>query len=455
MNQTPPIAERRIFTVSELTSEIKVLLEEKFPFVWISGEISNFRIPASGHYYFTLKDSAAQIHAVMFKGQNRNLTFVPEDGMKITGLGRVSVYSPRGDYQIILEYIEPAGAGALQAAFEQLKRKLADEGLFNPEHKKPIPYLPNKVAIISSPTGAVVHDIIRVVHRRFPNMAIEIIPVKVQGDTAAVEIAAGIQLLNTASAAQVAIVARGGGSLEDLAPFNSESVARAIFASDIPIVSAVGHETDFSIADFVADLRAPTPSAAAELVVPVKDDLAYTLTTLARRLQAATAKGMQVRRLFLEKLSRRLVHPRKRLDDLKLRVDDFSSRLLNAIRRYLTLQKERLDWRTKRLHMNSPARRTESLMERHHHLNSRLTVSMSAFIRSRRFDVKELIGRMQALSPSAVLSRGYSIARMIPEGTVITDAEGVVSGQQIEVLLWKGSLVCKVERINSDAKKNV
>ena len=455
MNQPPPIVERRIYTIAELTADIKVLLEEQFPFIWISGEISNFRVPASGHFYFTLKDSAAQIHGVMFKGQNRNLTFVLEDGMKITGLGRVSVYSPRGEYQIILEYIEPAGAGALQAAFEQLKRKLSDEGLFDPVCKKPIPFLPDRVIIISSPTGAVVHDIIRVVHRRFPGMPIEIIPVKVQGDGAAAEIVAGIQLLNAIPNAQVAIIARGGGSLEDLSPFNSEAVARAIFASPVPIISAVGHETDFTIADFVADLRAPTPSAAAELVVPVKTDLAYALHTLTRRLKSGVEKRIQTHRLMAEKLSRRLVHPRRRLDDLKLRVDDFMTRLVNATRRFMDLQKERLNWRTKRLHMNSPAHRIVSFSERRRHLHSRLAASIEALIRSHRSTLTERTGRMQALSPTAVLSRGYSITRTIPDKTVVTDAGRLACGQTIEILLWKGSLICRIERKDTDVQKNV
>ncbi|MGD2030429.1 MAG: exodeoxyribonuclease VII large subunit, partial [Desulfobacterales bacterium] len=238
---------RHIYTVSELTATIKVLLEDKYPFIWIYGEISNLRIPTSGHLYFTLKDKKAQINAVMFRGQIRNLKFMPENGMSVTGIGRVSVYELRGNYQIILEYIEPEGRGAIQLAFEQLKERLTTEGLFDEKHKKPLPFLPRKISIITSPTGAVVHDILKIINRRFPNIHIEIIPVKVQGDGSEMEIVSGLETINDRTDSDVVILARGGGSLEDLHAFNSEDVARAIFASKIPVISAIGHETDFSI----------------------------------------------------------------------------------------------------------------------------------------------------------------------------------------------------------------
>ena len=262
-----------VYSVSELNAKIKSILEEQFPFVWVGGEVSNFAVPASGHFYFTLKDEKAQLRAVMFRGQNRNLRFELADGMAVSGIGRVSVYEPRGTYQVIFEHLEPRGTGALQVAFEQLKMRLAEEGLFDEQHKRPLPFLPAKIHIVTSPTGAVIHDIMQIVERRFPGMPISVIPVKVQGDGAIEEIVAAIETLDTLEDAEVAIVARGGGSLEDLQAFNSEAVARSIFASRIPIVSAVGHETDFTIADFVADLRAPTPSAAAELTVPLRDRL--------------------------------------------------------------------------------------------------------------------------------------------------------------------------------------
>ena len=257
--------QHRIYTVSELTSDLKDILEKTYPFIWIFGEISNFNVPVSGHFYFTVKDEHAQINAVMFRNQNRNLKFKPEDGISITGLGRITVYEPRGTYQIIFEYLEPKGTGAIQLAFEQLKKRLADEGLFDEKHKKPLPFLPGKISIITSPTGAVVHDILKIIDRRFSNLHLEIVPVKVQGYGAEDEIISAIEMINARCDSDVAILARGGGSLEDFHAFNSEAVARAVFASKIPIISAVGHETDFSITDFVADFRAPTPSAAAEL----------------------------------------------------------------------------------------------------------------------------------------------------------------------------------------------
>ncbi|GAI29342.1 unnamed protein product, partial [marine sediment metagenome] len=237
---------RKVYTVSQLNADIKSLFEEQFPFVWIVGEISNFRIPVSGHFYFTLKDEDSQINAVMFRGQQRQLKFEPEDGMRITGMGRLSVYEPRGTYQIILEYMEPAGVGALQVAYEKLKARLAQEGLFDGKYKQPIPFLPQKIALITSPSGAVVHDMLNIIDRRFPNMNIQIFPVKVQGDGAENEIVAALELLNQKADADVAILARGGGSLEDLQAFNTERVAKAVFASSISVISAVGHETDYT-----------------------------------------------------------------------------------------------------------------------------------------------------------------------------------------------------------------
>ena len=273
MDRDLSLAERRIYTVSELTRNIKRFLEEAYPFVWVAGEISNFRTPVSGHYYFTMKDSGAQIGAVMFRAQNRHLAFKPEDGMAIIAMGRLNVYEPRGIYQVIVEYLEPEGIGVLQLAFEQLKARLAEEGLFDEKHKSPLPFLPQKIGVVTSPSGAVVRDIIQVINRRFPNLVVEVAPVKVQGEGASEEIAEALQLLNERDDIDVVVVARGGGSLEDLQAFNSEIVARAIFSSKVPVVSAVGHETDFTIADFAADLRAPTPSAAAEIIVPVKYEL--------------------------------------------------------------------------------------------------------------------------------------------------------------------------------------
>lgn len=453
----PPelIGDSKIYTISQLTQNIKNLLEDHFSLVWITGEISNFRVPASGHFYFTLKDDAAQINAVMFKGQNRNLKFIPEDGMSITGFGRISVYEPRGTYQIILEYLEPSGVGALQAAFEQLKAKLYAEGFFDSEKKKLLPFLPETICLITSPTGAVVHDMIRVIQRRYQGVNIEIIPVKVQGEGAEDEIEAAIDLLNQRQKADVAIVARGGGSLEDFSAFNSEKVARAIFASVIPIISAVGHETDFTIADFVADLRAPTPSVAAELVVPVQAHLLEKIQSCYNRLCSRIRININQYLNYLNKLTKRLIHPKKRLDDAKLRLDDYSSRLVKEFTRSIRLKKERLFWLKQRFEAKSPVYIVETHKTSLHQRSALLESLLMTFLNHQRLKYKELNGRLHALSPTAVLKRGYSITRLISDKTVITDSSTVCIDQLVEVILAKGALFCRVERKQTNGKDDI
>ena len=393
-------ATQKIYTISQLTADIKEMLENRFPFIWVCGEISNFRIPASGHFYFTLKDELSQISAMMFRGQNRSLKFIPEDGMTVTGLGRLSLYEPRGTYQIIFEYLEPKGLGALQASFEQLKARLSAEGLFDEENKKPIPFLPRKIAVITSPTGAVIHDIINIVSRRFANVHIEIFPVRVQGEGAAQDIVSAIQLMNLRADADVAILARGGGSLEDLSAFNTETVSRAIFASKIPMISAVGHETDFTIADFVADMRAPTPSAAAELVVPLKDELRRRILELESALKHRIYTQIERYRNVLSDMSKRLIHPQKNIQMLRLKLDEITERLIFQMNKHLIQQRERLFWKTDRLN------------------------NLSVF---------------------TVLSRGYGIVRTVPKAVIVKDADAVEIGGEIEILLEKGALRCRVE----------
>jgi exodeoxyribonuclease VII large subunit len=446
---------RKIYTVSQLTAVVKNLLEQKFALIWITGEISNFRVPGSGHYYFTLKDADAQINTVMFRGQNRNLKFMPEDGMSVTGFGRISVYELRGVYQMILEYLEPSGIGALQAAFEQLKARLSAEGLFDAVHKKPIPFLPRRICLITSPTGAVVHDMIRVIQRRFENVAIDILPVKVQGAGAEADILSALNTINAHPTADVAILARGGGSLEDLAVFNTESVARAIFASAIPIISAVGHETDFTIADFVADLRAPTPSAAAELVVPVKSDLKHCLVLLNRRMDSGCRRFIQSQRNCLEKLTRRLVHPRKKVDDYRLRIDDVTARLYRRMDRYIRSRNEKLSWRVQRLYATDPRRWISVYRDRVSGCMDTLIQRRINQLNTKRMKLQMLNGRLHALSPAAVLDRGFSIARLIPGKTIITDARNIDEGRLIEILLARGSLTCRVERKTINGQENL
>jgi exodeoxyribonuclease VII large subunit len=446
---------RKIYSVSELNAEIKALLEESYPFVWLSGEISNFRIPASGHFYFSLKDATSQISAVMFRGQQRQLKFEPEDGMSVTGMGRISVYEPRGTYQIILEYLEPSGVGALQVAFEQLKNRLADEGLFDDQYKADIPFIPHKIGIITSRSGAVVHDILQVVRRRFFNIAIQIYPVKVQGDGAVGDIVEALELLNDRAECDVAILARGGGSLEDMQAFNSESVARAIFGSRIPIISAVGHETDYTIADFVADLRAPTPSAAAELVVPEKSALEHRCHELTGRLNSAIYNYYNMLNIKSREISQRLIDPRRMVEDFRLRIDDLSLRLNRMFAYRLRRERENLDFRIDRLQANTPRlliRKVKKQLEQNYH---NLFKSFLLFNTSKQIKIRELTAKLEALSPVAILSRGYSITRTIPEARVIKDTRAVALNQDVEVMVANGRLFCRVKGKSTDGKENI
>lgn len=444
MTQPAVYTEGRIYSVSKLTKEIKSILEEKFPFIWITGEISNLSIPASGHAYFTLRDNSAQIGAVIFRGQNRQLKFDLADGMQVTGLARINLYEPRGIYQLIFEFIEPKGAGALQIAFEQLKRRLAEEGLFEPSHKKPLPFLPRKIALITSPTGAVVHDMIRILERRFPGLSLLIVPITVQGDTAAGDIVEAFDRLKKIPDTDVAILARGGGSIEDLQAFNTEAVARAIRAASVPVISAIGHETDFTIADFVADLRAPTPSAAAELVVPLRSDLERGITALSQRLATCLHRLFANWRSGLSRLERHLVDPRKRIQDQRLRLDDLMGRLTRTESEQLALRRERLGWRIGRLHALGSGVRWTRLREKLDRLTHDLISVRQVYYGTRRQTLRELSAKLHALSPLAILGRGYSITRTLPEGMVVRDAREVIPGQALEILLSRGTLKVSV-----------
>ena len=445
---------RKIYSVSELNVNIKTLLEESFPFVWILGEISNFRIPASGHYYFSLKDAASQISAVMFRGQQRKMKFEPEDGMSVTGMGRISVYEPRGTYQIILEYLEPSGVGALQIAFEQLKNRLADEGLFKDENKIELPFIPNKIGVITSPSGAVVHDILQVVNRRFPNVTIQIFPVKVQGAGAVAEIVSALGLLNSLGECDVAILARGGGSLEDLQAFNSEPVARAIFDSRVPIISAVGHETDYTIADFVADLRAPTPSAAAEVVVPEKSALERRCKEIESLLQSKINYYFKSLKIKLQQISTRLADPRRKIEDLRLRIDDLYLRLNRIFGYRIRRDRENLKFRADRLSANNPRFLIQKVKKQLDQNYNNLIKSFIILNNSNKIRIRELAAKLEALSPIAILSRGYSITRTIPDARVVKDPHTVSLNQDLEVMVAKGRIFCRVKGKSTDGQKD-
>jgi exodeoxyribonuclease VII large subunit len=447
---------KTIYSVSELTSKIKALLEDRFPIVWICGEVSNFRMPASGHCYFTLKDDAAQISAVLFRGQyHRQPRFIPEDGMSVIGLGRLSVYEPRGNYQIILEYVEPAGLGALQLAFEKLKKRLAAEGYFDPQRKKPLPFIPSKISVVTSSTGAVVHDIITVINRRFANLHIEIVPVHVQGPRAESEISAALALVNQRADSDVIILARGGGSLEDLQAFNSETVAMAIFHSDIPVVSAVGHETDVTIADFIADLRAPTPSAAAELVVPEKAELIRRLKSYESSLCRNIFKNIEEVKHRLSHWRQRLLDPRKKIQEIWLRIDDLSGRLGRSLFSTLRHSKERLNWISQRLTGASPHIQVQKNNSKLEFFKDKILNNIIFLLSKKRSNFREHLVKLQSLNPLAILARGYSVTRSIPEKHVITNSCQVSINQELEILLASGVLICGVKGTSAYGKEKL
>jgi exodeoxyribonuclease VII large subunit len=441
-----PIHDRKILTVTQLTSNIKEILENRFSFLWISGEISNYRKAVSKHAYFTLKDDKAQISAVMFRGQNQKLTFVPEDGLMVMGFGRLSVYEPRGTYQIILEYLEPHGIGALLAAFEQLKTQLAAEGLFDTKAKKSLPRLPGQISVITSPSGAVVRDIINVACRRFENISIQVVPVPVQGAEAADEIAAAIELVNGRRESDVIILARGGGSMEDLSPFNSERLARAIFASRLPVVSAIGHETDFTIADFTADLRASTPSAAAELVVPDKRELLERRDGLLKSLHFLTNGHIRNCRRAIGEISKRLIRPDRRIQTISLRLDEICDRLIQSMSHQMKRKKRELGWMLSNFTARPLQRHVATNQVKLDKIKSNLQKFNKFIIEVRRMKVDTLSANLEALNPTAILSRGYSILRTIPAGAVVTNSRAVDPGEPLEVILARGTLRVEVEK---------
>ena len=438
---------KAILSVSELTLKVKTCLEADFEEVWVEGEISNFRRPSSGHSYLTLKDEKSQIRAVIFRFMGRYLKFEPQDGMLVICRGKMSVYEARGEYQLILDYMEPKGVGALQLAFEQLKERLAREGLFAADHKKPLPYLPRKIGIVTSPTGAAVKDLLNVIGRRFPTISILISPVKVQGEGSAQEITQAIDGLNLLDDIDLIIVARGGGSLEDLWSFNEECVARAIYRSSIPVVSAVGHEIDFTIADFVADLRAPTPSAAGELVVRDKVELLNFIDSLSERLRKRILQILEGEKKQAQQVMKRLPDLRFRLSDLQLRVDDLKSRLAPRLKNVLRLQKEILKGSILCLSLRNPKSIIQDYSKRVLLYEKTLTDRIQFVLRETRQNLENAAGQLDNLSPLRVLERGYSITRVLPSRQVVKESTMVARGETVNVVLGKGTIDCKVEKV--------
>lgn len=449
------LPQRKIYSVSELTAHIRDLLEDEFPSVWIQGEVSNFRSAPSGHFYFTLKDDTAQIRCVMFKTQSRFLKFRLEDGLNVIGWGRVSVYSLRGDYQLILDTMEPAGFGSLMLAFEQLKTRLAAEGLFDTRRKKPMPRFPRTVGIVTSPRGAAVRDMIRIIMRRFPGTHILVSPATVQGDRAPEDIVAGIRRLCEAGDVDVIIVGRGGGSVEDLWAFNDERVVRAVAVCTVPIVSAVGHETDFTLTDFAADLRASTPSAAAELLVPDRRELADGVVHFAARLRNSVRSALGQRIDVLNELAKRLYDPRRQIEESRMRLDDFTTRLGFTMSRRLEVLRREIQDVAQRLRPQYLERILSAQAEQVASLATRLQRSIQDRLLQGRMSAENLSARLDALSPLAILSRGFSITFREDTGAVVTDASSVSQGDKVHVRLHRGQLTCEVTGTETldDARK--
>ncbi len=437
---------RDILSVSALTDRIKALLEEGFALVWVEGEVSNLRRPASGHIYFTLKDAKSQIRAVIFRnpyaqrGWNRPVGFALEEGMSIVCRARLTVYPPRGDYQLIIDTVEPKGLGALQKAFEQLKARLEAEGLFDANRKKSLPFLPAGIGVITSPTGAVIRDILTVTRRRFPSVNILIAPVRVQGTEAPAEIIRALGDLQLAPGIEVIILARGGGSLEDLAAFNDEGVARAIARSRVPVISAVGHETDFTIADFIADLRAATPSAAAELAVPLRAELMETVETLHLRMIRQRRRETERLRQRVAELAGRLRDPKRRFADIRIALDDAVERMRISLDHLRAVRRQKWINLAVRLEHKNPRSRIAEWQLFFEMLTKDLRTAWERQAGQRSNRLASAMALIDSLSPLAVLNRGYSITRRLPDGRILRQAVDVHTGERIDVRLAAGSL---------------
>jgi exodeoxyribonuclease VII large subunit len=433
----------RPLSVSELTARIKILLETGFAEAWVEGEVSNFRRHSSGHWYFTLKDEGAMLRCASFRMQNRLIRFLPEDGLTVRAHGRISLYEARGEYQLLVEYLEPVGVGALQLAFEQLKRRLASEGLFDIERKRPLPVLPRKIGVVTSPTGAALRDILRILRRRNEAVSVLIAPARVQGEGAALEIARAIEALNTQKDVDVIIVGRGGGSVEDLWCFNEESVARAIHSSRAPVISAVGHETDFTIADFVADLRASTPSAAAEMVAMARDELSARIAGLTEDMTNA------VRYRLIELQSRASeLRSNRAFDEIAMRVHTTRQQFDESI--YLMESLARVKMKTLRAELASMMLRLReadirrALAEQRGRLGvARAKLQSNAFAAIDRQGEKFFVaaGKLASLSPLAVIGRGYAIA-FDKSGRIIKRASNVSSGERVRIRVADGEMDC-------------
>ncbi len=443
--------ERNPLSISQLNRQAKRLLEANFPSVWVEGEISNFARPSSGHWYFSLKDANAQVRCAMFRSSNARLAFTPKEGQQVLARAKLSLYEARGDYQLIVEHLEDAGAGALAKAFEALKLKLKQEGLFDQSLKKELPDLPKHIAVITSPTGAAIRDILTVLARRFPQIPVTIIPVAVQGEPAAQEIANAIELANQLAKSKdfdfdVILTGRGGGSIEDLWAFNEEVVARAISASDLPVVSAVGHEIDFTIADFVADQRAATPSAAAELLSPDQFEYQQTLIGFEQLLARQILLQLEQHKQQLVWLKSRLKHPGSQLQEHSQRLDELETRLINAWHNQLKHRMLETKLLNARLQQQQPGHEIALLKTTAKNLYRRLEHNVEQQLTIHQQKLSTTMQLLDMVSPLATLERGYAIVTT-EKGEVITDAATLEKGQRINTKLAKGEVISSVEKI--------
>jgi exodeoxyribonuclease VII large subunit len=441
-----PPPERKLYTVSRLNREARMLLERGLPVIWVEGELSNLSTPASGHWYFSLKDRDAQLRCAMFRTRNTGVGFTPKSGQQVVARGRVTLYEPRGDFQLIVEHLEEAGIGALKREFERVKAKLSAEGLFAVERKRDLPAFPRRVGVITSPTGAAIRDIVHILARRFPPTAVLVYPTAVQGVIAVPQIIDALQTANARADCDVLILARGGGSLEDLWAYNDERLARAIHASRLPVVTGIGHEIDFTIADFVADARAPTPSGAAELVVPDRHACLDVLSRTAERLNVAMRRELRAITSRFDAAGQRLklLHPGARLAQQEQRLDDLEQRLAGALRHCLQDDRQRVSEALVRLMRNSPDRLVREYCLKYEALAGRLQHAVRNRLAGAEHRLGLALRTLDTVSPLATLARGFAIVTRAADGTLVTDVASVAAGEEIEARVARGRLRAKV-----------
>ena len=441
----PLLPQRRVYTVSELNAAIRGVLDEEFPDVWVAGEISGTKLATSGHYYFTLKERDSQLRCVCFRSTHRYLKFKPQDGVAVVARGRIDVFEARGEYQLLVEFLEPQGHGALQFAFEQLKKKLAAEGLFDAERKRPLPRFPRRIGIVTSPRGAVISDMLHILERRFPGLHVRLFPATVQGEGSIEDVCRGIEYFSRTSWAEVVIVARGGGSLEDLWTFNEEAVARAIAGSQVPIVSAVGHETDVTIADFVADLRAPTPSAAAELVVRTRDELLAGIETSSRHVTQAIRYRLAMARRVIDQqgIQRALAVFHRAIGRRLQRVDEQEYRLRERMRAMVESRQRVYRGLDARVRYYDPRPRFARDHRRLETAQAAMEQRLRLDLARRSAQLQELSAKLSQLSPLRILERGYAIVTK-GQGEIVTDSTEAPAGTELRIRLAKGEVDARV-----------